>query len=119
MPLRGLKVAEHNHQEIVEVVRDAAAELADRLHFLCGGKLLLYLLQQALCLHPFGDIARDLGKAYELTTLIADWIYYDECAKSASVLSHAEAFGFESAVAHRAFQRPCRHTSVAVFLGVE
>jgi hypothetical protein len=34
MPLRGLKVAEHNHQEIVEVVRDAAAELADRLHFL-------------------------------------------------------------------------------------
>ena len=30
-----------------------------------------------------------------------------------------EAFGFESAVAHRTFQRPCRHTSLAVFLGVE
>ena len=73
----------------------------------------------ALCLHPFGDIARDLGKAYELTTLIADWINHDECAKSASVLSHAPAFGFKSAVAHRTFQRPCRHTSVAVFLGVE
>ena len=85
----------------------------------CEGQVAPVLLQQALSLHPFGDIARYLGKADELTTLVADWIYHDECAKSVSVLSHAETFGFKSAVAHRTLQRPCRQTSLAVFLGVK
>ncbi len=51
-----IEIAHHRHQEIVEIMRDAAGELADRLH-------LLRLPQLLLCLFARGDFLHQLGGA--------------------------------------------------------
>ena len=57
-----LDVSAHDHQQVVEVVRDAAGQLAERIHLLRFGKLSLHLLKRGLRFAAFGDIARDLGE---------------------------------------------------------
>ena len=63
-----LEAAHHGHQQVVEIVRDAAGELADRFHLLGLEELLAGTLE----LDPTGleglfgaaalaEIARDLG----------------------------------------------------------
>ena len=44
-------------------MRNAAGQLADSIHFLRGGKLLLGLSQGPLAFHALGDVARDFGEA--------------------------------------------------------
>ena len=57
------EAAEDRHQQVVEIVRDAAGELADGIHLLRLEQRLARLLQRALRLPPLGDVARDLGEA--------------------------------------------------------
>src|SRR6185437_3502507 len=57
--LEGLGVAADDHQEIVEIVRDAAGELADRLHFLGHRQLLARLDELLLGVAALGRIAQD------------------------------------------------------------
>ena len=82
LALGGFEIAEHDHQQIVEVVRDAAAELTDRLHLLRRGELLLRLLQLLLRLAPLGDVARDLGEADEFAVVVADRIDHDRAPRT-------------------------------------
>ena len=63
-----LRVAADDHQEIVEVVGDAARQLAERFHLLRLGELLLRALERSLRLPPLGDVARDLHEADERPT---------------------------------------------------
>ena len=46
--LSRFQVADHDHHEIVKIVRDAAAELSDCLHLLGGQQLLLSFLELLL-----------------------------------------------------------------------
>ena len=71
-PLQDLRVARHDHQQVVEVVRDAAGELADRLHLLRLGELLARFLERDLLLVLGGDVARERGKADEVAGIVAD-----------------------------------------------
>ena len=73
MPFRGLKVAQYDHQEIVEVVSDATAQLSDGFHLLRCRQLLLGLLQQFLRLMAIRDVASHLSKADQLSLIIAEW----------------------------------------------
>jgi hypothetical protein len=91
-PLRAFDVADDDHQQIAEVVRNTTAELSDRLHPLAQCKLLLRLLQRALGFHPFGNVARDLGEADELAVLVANRIEQRERPESTAVATHAPAF---------------------------
>jgi hypothetical protein len=50
------EIAQHDHQQIVEIMCDAAAELPDGLHFLRGCQLLLGLLEGALRLIAVRDV---------------------------------------------------------------
>ena len=52
----GLKIADDDHQEIVEVVGDASGELADGFH-------LLRLPRALVGGAPLGEVARNLGKS--------------------------------------------------------
>jgi hypothetical protein len=54
-----VEIAHHGHQQIVEVVRDAAGELPDRLHFLCLPQLLLRLFAGGDFLHQVGRALLD------------------------------------------------------------
>jgi hypothetical protein len=67
------QAARQHRQQVVEVVRDAAGELADRFHLLrlvergVGG---LQRVGDALLL---GQVARDLGEAHQLAVVVMRW----------------------------------------------
>jgi len=54
-----VRVAEHHEEQVVEVVRDAARERADRLQLERVTQLLLGLAQRLVGADPLGDIARE------------------------------------------------------------
>ena len=62
----------HDHQQIVEVMCDAAGQLTKRLHFLRLRELFMCPFERFLRVAPLGDVARDLGEADELAVLVAD-----------------------------------------------
>src|SRR3954462_10810395 len=68
--LQRVDVPADDHQEVVEVVRDAAGELAQRLHLLGLGALRLRRLEGELGLATLGDVAGDLGKADEAAVVV-------------------------------------------------
>ncbi len=57
-----LRVAADGHEQVVEVVRDAARQPSDRFHLLRLAELLVALLQLILRLLPFHHVADDGGK---------------------------------------------------------
>ncbi len=61
--LQQFDVADDDGQQVIEVVGDAAGELADAFHLLGLGELLLRPLQGLGRLAAFADVARDLGEA--------------------------------------------------------
>ena len=89
--LQDLRVAGHDHQQIVEVVGDAAGELAERLHLLRLRELLARLLERELRLVLLGDVARELGKADQFAGLVADGVHHDAGVEAAAVLAHQPA----------------------------
>ena len=59
MPAQQIEIADHRHQQVVEVVGDAAGELADRFHLLGLAQLLFDTL-------GFSQVARDGGEVHGL-----------------------------------------------------
>ena len=71
--LEQVEIAEDDGQQVVEVVRDAAGELADRLHLLRLQQLLRGPVPAACCgLPPLGEVAGDLGEAEQCAVVVAD-----------------------------------------------
>ena len=54
-----IEIAHHRHQQIVEIMRDAAGELADRFHLLRLPQLLLGLFARGDFLHQIGGALLD------------------------------------------------------------
>src|SRR4029077_16040959 len=98
--LQGFQIADDDGQEIVEVVRHAAGELADPFHLLRLGELFLRPLQRLRRLAPLADVARDLGEAQQLALVVANRIDDDAGPEFRTVLAHAQALGLERALAH-------------------
>ena len=63
MELEQLDVAENHGKNVVEVVREAAGELADRLHLLRLKQRLACLLERLMGEPQFGDVVRDAVEA--------------------------------------------------------
>ena len=59
-PVEHLQIADHDLEQVVEVVRDAAGQLADRLHLLALAQLRLHVVQSFLLRQPFRNIGREL-----------------------------------------------------------
>ena len=91
--LEVLRIAAYDHQHVVEVVGDAAGQLAERVHLLRLRQLLLRALQRELAFAAFGDVAGDLGKAGQFAFFIVDGVDDDAGPKPRSVLAHAPALG--------------------------
>ena len=87
-PAQHLRVAAHDHQQIVEVVRDAAGQLAERLHLLRLRQLFARARRARLRLAPLGDVAGDLGKADQRAFLVMDRVDDDTRPEAAAVLAH-------------------------------
>ena len=110
--LHHLQAAADAGQQIVEVVREAAGQLADGFHLLRLAKL---LLDRAL----LGQVARDLGEADQLARVVADRIDDHASPEPRAVLAHPPAFGFEAALARGGLQRDARDPRRAILVGVE
>ena len=89
--LQRVKAAADDHQKIVEVVRDAAGQLTERIELLRFCKLLLHLLELELRLAALGNVAGDLGETDEFAVL-ADRVDDDAGPEERAVLADAPAF---------------------------
>jgi len=87
----GVNAAGNDHQQIVEVVGDAAGELAERIELLRFGELPLHRKQLLLRLLALADVAGDLGKACQLAGVVADGIDDDACPEKRAVLANPPA----------------------------
>ena len=67
-----VEVGDHRHQQVVEVVRDAARELPDRLQLLRLPQLLLGLSQTRLLPQPFGHVVDELVRPDALARRIPE-----------------------------------------------
>ena len=103
--LRRFQIPKHNHHEIVKVMCNAAGQLADRVHFLRSGKLLLGLAQGTLGFHALGDITGDFGEADQFAFIILDGVNDYGGPKPSAVFSHAPAFRLEPALRFSRSQR--------------
>ena len=114
-----LGVAADDHQEIVEIVGDAAGQLAERLHLLRLGELLLRPLERGLRLPPLGDVARDLHEADERAHLVADRLDHDARPEQALVAPHAPALDDVLALVGGDLEGARRLAALLLLLGIE
>ncbi len=107
------------HQQIVEVVGDAAGQLADRFHLLRLEKLLAGLRQGLLGLQLFGDVAGDLGETQDRTVIAVDGVDDDMCPEPCAVLALSPAFLFEAAFASGGIEADLRFAALPILFGIE
>jgi hypothetical protein len=62
----------NDHQQVVEIVRHAARELAERVDLLRLAKLFLRLGEARLIANAFGDVVDELESAHELSVAITE-----------------------------------------------
>ena len=90
--LQRLDVARHDHEKVVEVMRHAAGELAERVHLLRFSKLPLNSGKLHLRLAALGDIAGDLGVADQLAVFIVNRIDHHTGPEKRTIPANAPAF---------------------------
>ncbi len=113
-PFGEFKTPENDHQQIVEIVGDAAGQLTDGIHLLRVRQRLTRLIERLLRFLTLADVARDLGEADDGAGLVADRIDDDAGPELRAVLAHAPAFLLEPALASRRIERVLRLTFLQV-----
>ena len=110
--LQRLQIAGDHGQQIVEVVRDPAGELADRLHLLCLAELFLGF-------PPLREIAGYLGKANQLPVCVPDRMEDDARPEPAAILSDTPALALVLPGRDRLADELSGKSVPPVLLGVE
>src|SRR5437763_16474175 len=100
-------------------MRDATAQLAQRLHFLCLRERRLRVDKLLLPLPRLGNVARNLREAAVTARCIRDAVDDDTRPEPASVFAHAPAFRLVSTLVSRGREGVLRKAGLAVFVGVE
>ena len=116
---RELAGAEDRGQQIVEIVRQAAGELPERLHLLRPEQLLARFLQPLLRLALLGHVAGDLGEADQLAVFVADRVDHHARPEAGAVLADAPALRFVAAGLPRGLERAVRDSGVEILGRVE
>ena len=117
--LGDVEIAQNDHQQVVEVMRDAAGELADRLHALHLQHALVDALEMLLRKTLFRHVARDLAEADQRAGRIEDRVDHHARPETVAALADAPAFRFEAALRLGLAQSAPRHVDGAVLLGIE
>jgi hypothetical protein len=106
-----MNAASDDHQQIVEVMGDAARELTQRVKLLTFRQLPLDLLQFQLRLAALGQITRNFGKAEQLACFVVDRVDNNARPEEGAVLADAPAILFVAAVLDRKPERTRRPAS--------
>src|ERR1700733_2512790 len=99
-----LQVSADHLQQIVEVVGDAACELANRLQLLRTDHRRLCRMESGFSRTAFGDVPRHLGEADEFAFFIPDRVDYDVRPEGSAVPSEPLAFVFPASFPGRGLQ---------------
>ncbi len=118
-PLREIQAADDHGEQIVEIMRDAAGELADGIHLLRLEERLLRGIQRLLRFAALGQIARHLGEADQPARRITHRIDQDRRPEARAVLAHAPALRLEPALALGPVERDGGQAGLAILLGIE
>src|SRR5262249_48695028 len=113
------KVPRDHRQQVVEVVRDAAGELAERVHLLRMRPLGLRFVQGKLRLAALGDVAGDLREAEQGALLVADRVDDHVGPEQGAVLAHAPAFRLEPAILRGGVERARGQPGRTILAGVK
>ncbi len=97
-PVQQFEVAAQDLQDVVEVVRHAACQLADRLHLLRLEQRLSCILKKPVRFHPLGDVAGDLGKSRQRAIVFPDRVDHNVRPKTRAIFPDPPAFRFKTAV---------------------
>src|SRR5262245_37281319 len=114
-----LRLTAYDHQQVVEVVRDAAGQLTEGFHFLRLRELFVGAFERFLRIALFRDVPRDLGKADKFAELVADRVDDNVGPEQGPVLAHAPRFGLESTRCRGDRQRAVRESGLAIFRCIE
>jgi hypothetical protein len=111
-----LDMSAHDHEQIVEVVRDPTGQLAECIHLLRFRQLFLHLLKRGLRFAALGDITRDLGEAGQRALIVMDGVDHHAGPEERAVLAYAPAFRFVAPFSRGGGKRSSRQSrrSVAV-----
>ena len=107
------ETAKHRHQQVIEIVGDAAGELTDRLQLLRLHSKLTRPFQILFGFFTFGYVAGDLGKANNGTAVVPNSVDHDMRPEPRSVLADTPSFPFNrpsrrDRLKHLARNRPLR-----------
>jgi hypothetical protein len=108
------QIANDDHEQIVKVVRDPAAELPNRFQLLRCGELLLNVLELVLGSLPVRNVARDFCKPDDVSGFVRDTIDDDRRPKAGAIFSQTPPFRFKASVLCRLRKRTCWHTKLDV-----
>ncbi len=114
-----VEAAQHHGQQIVEIVRHAAGQLADRLDLLRLHQRLARAVEGDLRRPALGDVARDLGEAQQAARRIADGVDHDVGEEARAVLAQPPRLGLEATLAFGNGKAARRLSAHAILLGVE
>ena len=114
-----LDMSAHDHEQVVEVVRNPAGQLAECIHLLRFGQLFLHLLEGGLRFAALGDITRDLGKTGRHTLIVMDGVDHHASPEERTVLAYAPAFRFIPPFFRCGGERPGRQPRRPVPVGIE
>jgi hypothetical protein len=117
--MNDLQISDHDGQQIVEIMGNAAGELADRLHLLSLHHPLARFLEQGFGAVPIGNVTRDLGETDVGAVRIVDTIQDDTRPDPAAVFPYAPALSLHSAFSRGSRQQFLRQPGGAILLGVE
>jgi len=112
------KTADDAGQKVVEVMRQPAGELADRLHLLRLKQSFARLFEFLLRLLTLGEVARDLGEADQFTQVV-NRMNDDARPKARAVLANAPPFRLVMARSSGRLQSQFWYASLGVFRRIE
>src|SRR6266851_2443925 len=112
-------MAADDHQQIVEIVRNAACELAERFHLLRLGELLLRPFERRLSLLSLSNVARNLHEADKRARLVADRLDHDACPELALVAPHTPALHGIFAFVGGDLEGSCGLAALLLLLGIK
>src|SRR5262249_3968130 len=104
-----LRAAADDHQQIVEIVRDATGQFSDRFHFLRHGKLFTRFDQLLLRVAPLRCVADNAGEAEKIGIVVTDCCEYPGHEKGRAIFPDPPALHFMPALLHSQFQRAVRY----------
>src|SRR6201991_930318 len=118
-PFEQFQIPAQDLQHVIEIVRHAAGQFAERLHLLRLKQRGTRLFELFVGVLSLGHVACDLGETDQLPLFIADCVDDDVCPELAAVFPDAPSLGFETPFGRGGGETASRQTFSRIFRCIE